>query len=406
MTLAQAIEDLREGRGLTGYFTPAGSDLEAAGVLTWSADEGAWLELLGETQNWPQMGSPHFAVHGSLRDAGDVTLLSCLVRRVAMMDEVTAVSSNTLALGEHVDRETRWPRAIYSTANLSEWRADTGLTYSRPARKTRPGHFRVDSRPPTRDGVTVPGARLTFGGRRDTASDYSADWSIKTWQELVVDADEPLTLAEAWRRFASPLLSLMSFAADRPEGIVREVLVDGRARIEVWRAGATVRPPEWDLRAFLFHADDLVDYAAAIQTWWALDEQLRPALELFAEHINYGKSYSAPRFLTLYTAIEAYARVRHKRNNLRRLRDYASVPESVTGCTDEALALIGATRKYFAHLDLPANAPTVPEIEQNMLPSTRRASALLQACLLRDLGFSAAEVESLMNRHYSRWPLD
>jgi hypothetical protein len=405
---SEATNALREGRALPGYFTPQGLEAEVAGVLSWSLEDGARLELIGDTNGWPGMESAHFVVHGWLRGGGEVSLLHAWVKATAMIDQVTAVRSSTLALGDHVDVDTRWSRAVYSTANLSEWRRDTGLAYSRPASRTPTNHVRVDWRPPTRDQVKVPGARLTFRGSRDFSVAYSADWSITTWQDLVVDPQRPLTLDESWRRFASPLLNFVSFASDRPDGIVREVLhdVEGRRRIEVWRAGQTVRPREWNpVRGYLFHADDLTDYPAAIKTWWALDEQLRPALGLFADHISDGASYSPARFLTLYTAMEAYARDRHGRNNFRELRKYAEVPHSVTGCTNDALRLIGASRKYFAHLGLPSQGPSASEIEDNMVLSTRRASALMQACLLRELRFSAAEIEKMLSDYYSCWPL-
>jgi hypothetical protein len=108
---------------------------------------------------------------------------------------------------------------------------------------------------------------------------------------------------------------------------------------------------------------------------------------------------------TLHTAMEAYARDRHGRNNFRVLRDYAGVPPEITGCTNPALALIGASRRYFAHLGRRPEGPTINEIETNTLLSTRRASALMQACLLREVGFSTAEVEGLLSDYYSRWPL-
>jgi ApeA N-terminal domain 1 len=405
---SKAVAALREGRALTGYFVPRGLEAEVPGVLSWSFEGGARLDLIGDTSAWPEVGSPHFVVHGWLRDGGDVSLMHAWVKTVAMTDQVTALRSSTLALGEQVELDTRWTRAFYSTANLSEWRRDSGLAYSHPAPRARPNHFRVDWRPPTRDEVDVPGARLIFRGTRDASVGYSADWSITTWQDLVVNPEQPLTQDDGWRRFASPLLNFMSFASDRPDGIVREILVDleDNRRIEVWRQGQTVRPRQWQpVGGYLFHAEHLNDYAAAINTWWALDDQLRPALGLFAEHISYGRSYSPARFLTLYTAMEAYARDRHGRNDFRVLREYAGVPTEVMGCTNKALALIGASRRYFAHLGSRPDGPTVNEIEANMLLSTRRASALMQACLLRDVGFSAPEVEDMLGGYYSRWPL-
>jgi ApeA N-terminal domain 1 len=398
---------LSEGRSLTGHFVPAGLETrEVAGILSWSFEDGARLELVGDTEGWPAMDAPHFVVHGSLRDGGDVSLLHAWIRSTAMVDEVTAVWSSTLALGEHVDLDAVWVRAIYSTAHLTEWRGVTGLDYSHSP-ESKSESFHVAWKRPETEEVDVPGARLSFGGSVDTVVSWSADWSISTRQDLVVEPDNPLTLDDGWRRFASPLLNLMSFAADRPDGIVHEVLTDGaRRRVEIWRQGQTVRAREWHpTRGFVFRARNLPDFSSAMRSWWALDERLRPALGLFADHVSHGYSYSPARFLTLFTAVEAYAHECHGRHNLRILRDFADVPENIIGCTDEALRIIGASRKYFAHLSRPANGPTVDEIEAQLLSSTRRASALMQACLLRELNFPAADAERILREYYGWWPL-
>ncbi|ADB50438.1 HEPN domain-containing protein [Conexibacter woesei] len=404
----KTLATLREGRALPGYFKPREMEAKVPGVLNWSFERGAELELIGDTTGWPEMGAPQFVVHGWLRQGVQVSLLHTWVKRTTMATQVIALQSSTLALGEHMDHGTCWPQAIYSTANLSEWRRDTGLTYSRPAPKVRPKHVRVEWQPPSLDDVKVRGARMTFGGESHYSVAYAADWSIATWQDLVVNPEQPITLADGWRRFASPLLNLMSFASDRPDCIGREILVDPERnrRVEIWRQGRTVLPREWELiGGYLFHAEDLSDYASAIDMWWTLDEKLRPALGLFADHINHGTSYSPARFLTLYTAMEAYAKERHGRNQVRLLRQFAGVSQTATGCTDEALRLIGASRRYFAHLGTQPNGPTVDEIEANVVLSTRRASALMQACLLRELRFSTGEIEKVLNTYYSRWPL-
>jgi hypothetical protein len=265
-----AIKALRQGETLAGYFVPAGSPPEVPGFLHWSFADGAMLELIGDTQNWPRMGVSNFVVHGRLRDGGQLSLLDGWVKAQAVTNRVTAVHSSTLVLGDHVNTEMRWPRVLYSTANLSEWRRDTGLSSSRPAPRTRPDHFRVDWRPPTRNQATVPGGQLTFVGTREFAASYAADWHIATSQETLVNLETPLTIDEARRRFATPLLCLTSFASDRPDGIVQEVFTDsdGRRRFEVWREGQTIRPREWRATdGYLFHSDDLKDYARAIRTW-------------------------------------------------------------------------------------------------------------------------------------------
>jgi len=209
------------------------------------------------------------------------------------------------------------------------------------------------------------------------------------------------------RRYAMPLLALTAFAADRPDAIIEEHYLHGKRqqRIEVWRAGSVVEPPEWRPKGLLFHAGDLADFRLAIVRWWRLYEKVRPALGIFGDHLNEGSSFSRPRLITLHTAICGYTDARHGHRDLRKLRAYAGVPDEVTGCSNAALGLFGAARNYFAHLGNPGQKFSVAEIEEGTILATRRASALMQASLLRELGFSKTQTTKFLQRHYLNWPL-
>jgi hypothetical protein len=87
------------------------------------------------------------------------------------------------------------------------------------------------------------------------------------------------------------------------------------------------------------------------------------------------------------------------------MRRHAGVPSDITGCTDSALDLLGYCRGYFAHLKQNSQKYTPSDADGGTFPSTRRASALMQACLLRDLGFGAKETEELLRAHYANWPI-
>ncbi len=66
---------LKQGKPFLGRFKPAGSDSEVPGVLTWSDDDGARLELLGPVEDWPRGNSDEpFDVHGYSYAGDDVTI--------------------------------------------------------------------------------------------------------------------------------------------------------------------------------------------------------------------------------------------------------------------------------------------------------------------------------------------
>lgn len=395
------------GEHLLARFFPAGTQSEVPGMLTWSVD-GARVQLLGPTMGWPtDLGGEPFPVWGYTPDGDHFTLPDAWINKLAMFDGPKGLFSSTLALGEFTTPDERWPAASFSTGHLAEWRDDTGLSYSRP-RRSPDGTFRVEWSPPQKIELRLPGAQVTFTGRVDSKVSNEPSWSIDTDQTMAVRVRRQVTAEQFHDRFANPLVSLTCLVSDRPDTLTREVYFDRdrRRRIEMVRSGHEFRPRPWRPidDVFLFAASDLKDFSRAIRKWWRLHEDTNPALGLFADHVREGKSFSWPRFLTLYTAVEAYSRERVGRNSLRELRDYAGVADEVTACTDKAVALIGVTRKYLAHLGTPQ--PFTDDYIQETVPdSTRRLSALMQACLMRDLGFGTRAITSRIRRFYERWPL-
>lgn len=412
---------LKDSEILGGFFSLPDVDWDVPGLLSWSED-GAKLELIESHAAWPRdLRARTYTVHGRIETL-DVTLLGAWTQGVSLGDVVKRVLAPTLAVGAWVQEDDRWPDAIYSTAHLSEWRSDSGLRYSRArplwkrlTRRKSLGALRIEVGRATRDEFELAGAKVAFAGRTETSVAHSPDWSVATSQELQVTPAQPATMAELRQRFAEPLWSLTSFVADRPDSVTREILIDRgtRTRVEVWRAGAVVEPREWrgDAEGYLFDAAFLADFPASIMRWWALHDAAWPALGVYAESIGHSRTYTPARLITVYSAVERYAKTRHATADLKVLRDYAGVPSEVTGATNRMLRLLDASRGYWAHLDEPVpqaqqkHALTRSEFEDGLLPSTRIAGALLQACLLRDLGFDAVTTQQILARYYASWPL-
>jgi hypothetical protein len=188
-------------------------------------------------------------------------LHDCLIRRIAMGDQPTHLSSPTLLFGTHASSDSRWPRAIYGTAALSEWRDDSAFFFPMKTRPRRPSEFKIEFRDPVRDVVVVPGAELTFTGDLTTSSSNGAhDFRACTTAVMKVEVKRPLRISDFTTKHVQPLRALMALAADRPDDLIRETYVDPatRQQAEVWRRGRTISEAAWTYR-HLFAADALFD---------------------------------------------------------------------------------------------------------------------------------------------------
>jgi hypothetical protein len=400
------MDRLLAGEAVLGHFESAGSDNDLPGYLRWSAEHGAMVELLDP--RWRlRVNTEHLTLHGLIEDSEPITLLDGLVRRTDLDHRVKRISAATLALGEHISPADTWERAIYATANLAEWSNLTGLGHSTSDGPNAAPRFHLDwQRPPVQE-VAVRGARLKFATDVDRQVGLMPTYSLETHRRLLVEARRPTRIEAFSRRYAMPLLALTAFAADRPETLTYEHYIDARRRqrVELWRAGALLESLQWRPNALLFYASDLPDFRLAVLRWWRLYEKVRPALGIFGDYINGGSSFSPARLITLHTAITGYTDARHGHRDLRKLRCFAEVANELTGCSNDALALFGAARDYFAHLGSPGQRYTVAEIEAETVLATRRAAALMQAALLRELGFTKTQASRLLRRHYRNWAL-
>jgi hypothetical protein len=192
---------------------------------------------------------------------------------------------------------------------------------------------------------------------------------------VAVDPKRPRTIREFWREHADPLCALTAIVAARADGLVREVFLDpaSKERLEIWHQGRPQQPTEWMRNPpFLLHADELPAYDRAIRRWWLTSRQSWPALSVFADQYRDGNSYSPGRLIAVYSALETYARARHGHEDFKRLRKYGRVDASVTGCTNDAIQLMGVCRGYFAHYKSAGPKYPLETIEEAILPSIRK----------------------------------
>lgn len=368
------------------------------------------LELADREDPWPNSFDETFVVHGQPHSGEPLTLLDARVRQISMGRQTSKVRASMLALGAHVMPDRRWPAANYRPSTLHEWLPETGLSIEHPDDGDI-SHVVVGWRRPETRRIAVDGAVISIHPRADYNWSYAPGWKIETSMTFSVRADEPMTIAQHWERHGSPLLGFSVFAANQHDDLVYESYYDDRDETGIVLLRRGRRPANRDWRPnegrFLFSAADLPDISSALAAWVELWHRTVPALGLFGETIEQGLTYSAPRFLTLYTAAEGYwsgTRRGKEQWNLRALAARAAVPPEITGATPEAISLAGATRRYHAHLGA-GDKFSPKEMVNTTFESTRRLHALLQACLMREIGLETEDIERLMRAHYRSWPI-
>jgi hypothetical protein len=136
--------------------------------------------------------------------------------------------------------------------------------------------------------------------------------------------------------------------------------------------------------------------------------------------------YSPSRLLNVATSLEAYHRVLHEdawkkrwraanpgkktptpslRQRIDDLQRIAGLAETSTGFSEANRKLFVSSRNHFAHLSEPHYGYSVEDVYDNLIPTVRRAVALMQACVMRRLGFSKRETEARFSDHYRGAPI-
>jgi hypothetical protein len=135
------------GETVGARFGLSATSPSATGLLRWSNEDGATLELIERAPaDWPhEVGAELAKLHGlTFPDDERLTLLDGWVNRTRIGGLPLAIHASSLALGMEPTTKDAWTTAIYSTANLPEWRAEIGLSFSQRRRRAQAYDIRVE----------------------------------------------------------------------------------------------------------------------------------------------------------------------------------------------------------------------------------------------------------------------
>ncbi|HEX5716024.1 MAG TPA: HEPN domain-containing protein [Thermoanaerobaculia bacterium] len=224
-------------------------------------------------------------------------------------------------------------------------------------------------------------------------------------------------MGELHERYVMPLRDLLVIAGAVPDALLFESVTIGRQpSAVVLETGIEPTVRDWPRpdRQFLFYALDIPDFRAGLKKWFALHTRVSPALQYLAESINEDK-YSHARLLSVASTLETYHRSlydaawrrTYKRKNpnkktrgpfllerITHLQRISGVPEGITGFSEARRQLFVASRNHFAHLNEPRYGYSIDQdVYDNAIPSIARGVALVHACVMRRLGFTARQTK-------------
>lgn len=415
----RTLARLQDEAGIPGRFTFA--ELEESddtlGMLSWSDEDGATLLLPDPPVHWGPLDlNDERDVYGLLADNTLVSLPGAAVRRhrEGGFVELT-LRCYRLDLGACTESSDRWGRMHFRLAHMHEWFGETGI--EGPERDHdedwRIKSVKVGWQPPAAVGVDLEGAKLMLSIGLRAPADTSPEQEFLTHLSLGIFCEAPLSADEIERRYQRPMVVFSTLVADRHDAASRVVLSEGPREdpVRALHAGAPARSREWSPGdgGYLFRAADCDDVAALLGRWFDLYGRTGLPLAVFAETLANGNSYFPGRLIQCVTGLEAYAKATigsrgSFRKTLVALQDHYGVDADANHCNEENLRLVAEARNYYTHLE--EREGFSPEtVEHAGFTCTRWATALMQSCLLRELGFSAERSGELIAEHYMNWPL-
>jgi hypothetical protein len=415
----RTLERLQDGAGIPGRFTLAeleDSD-DTLGMLSWSEEDGATLLLPDPPTHWGPLDlNDERDVYGLLGDNTLVSLPAAAVRRHRDGGFVELkLRCYRLDLGACTELSDRWGRMHFRLAHMHEWFGKTGIEGPEHDHdgNGKSESVRVCWQPPAVVEVDLDGAKLRLSVGLSAPADTSPEQEFLTHLSLGILCEEPLSASEIERLYQRPLVVFSTLVADRHDSASGVMLSEGPHEypVKALHAGALARSREWSPGdgGYLFRAADCDDVAVLLGRWFELYGQAGLPLAVFAETLASGNSYFPGRLIQCMTGLEAYAKATigsrgtfHK--TLLALQNHYGVDPEANHCSEENLRLVAEARNYYTHLE-EREGYSAETLEYAGFTCTRWATALMQSCLLRELGFSVERSSDLIAAHYMNWPL-
>lgn len=436
-----------------GWWWLPGRQEPVAGTLSFSVQDGIRLKLTGSLTGGRRLtGTTYPLILGITAESQEFTLCECRENRLLQLSKgflSQEFYSDMAFAGAHftAPEQVRFRTVAVQYSHLTDWVHVFGIkeewgedklsiTYTRPEEVTAE----------TAKGII----RLTHGLGLDSA--YPHTVNLRPTNSLLVEVPQELPF-DVWQsQFIRPLQNLLSLATSEPNAVT-DVIVHPSAKASAGEQQDAPRLVRALYRQF-FHEDGeheslhpvrmlfsfrevVNDFSSIVERWLKVADELDSVCNLFFSVQYNPRMYLEQQFLSIIQAIETYHRRRvgnkvwpqeefrqrvrsivasapqeyrawlqqqlqygnepHLKERLRdllRVTDQAIIP--LIGDEEVFVREVGDTRNFYTHYD---SRLRVQALHGNQLGRvTRILSFLIQACLLRELGFPPPRCTELIQR--------
>ena len=443
------------------WWLPGRSDMRVPGTLTFNSEGRIVLALIGrlDAGEMPALLRRYPVVLGTTRDGKDMTL--CKNLRVGGRSGESifggsaeeTLDAGSLYVGAQLPKghETRFEAVSYRFSNAPSWSAlDTVATP-----EVLEGRWRVTLAESKYFVLDLPIGKLQINV--GLAEEYGRDSArFDRGVGFHVELPEPMTNREIFQSTTRPLQHLLSFACDAPCHVTRRAYSSSEFNHKlppgnplpldialIHRGDTEAKESQEDFRMLFTLSDIEEDVEAVFTRWNEMWSVLAPALDLMFGTQLGPMTYADTRFLLLAQAAEVYARLRfpelHNRtpeHDERRLRvleavddpednrwlrealhyfkepTFAELLSRLIQHTDSYAfsfvrkdfpEVVKCSRNYYTHYDDKSKEKAVLEtVDLSRL--AEEVFALLQLCLLRDIGFDDWKSGECLRRT-QRWQM-
>jgi hypothetical protein len=431
--------------GTLGFSTVSGASLDLPGSLKDPGDHFAALER--------ELTEPERILGFSAKGRA-VTLWGCFERRKRVnLGGFTRTSfhADVVVVGAHLDNaeDTRFTKMSAEYRHLDEWAGISGLTITMP--EDRAAHpMVIEQRRPNPVSASVAGARVTVEVRatlRDDSLGPSGEAAIKERTLLSVEYPEGKRFGE-WSGTLHRLRNFLTLGVGssvEPLAVRAETDGDDSVEIHYRPAGARGEAPSGrnvHRAEMLFTLRDVrEDFGRFLGNWFGKAERLGPVYDLYFATAYGSPAYLDDRFLSLVQGVEAYHRralaepelpeEEHERRVeevvsaapdahrawLRGRLAYSNEPglrkrlaeimrrdpeamKSIFGTNsrkrDGFMHKVVETRNYLTHYD--EGKKEAAATGRELYELTERLKSVLEACLLREVGFEGDRLKEVLSR--------